>query len=263
MKSFAHLVAESWDCHVRCAILDQPENGRAGIAEWWIQNAEEANFVIILCSSEKRSRTPRNIRKLTSNTTAFDTFSLATDAYSNNVLKLKYNNVTEIARKYIVAYFNDLSSENDIPFKMKQGRCYSLMQDIFHLYSHIHQLQFASKENENIARRQFTRSLQQCASARQLVNYIMHAKQHVNNGTSCHNCNGITNPTNKVSIRQSKSDQYDRGSRQRNGHSGKSARSLRRSKTDPGMRTRLVGNNCSKQQERIPTTCSPRNSLHI
>lgn len=138
VQAVAAFLMQICNCNVHIDLFEEHVIQEKGLNDWLLDNLQEAEYIMVLCSVGSRLRCKKNMQfRQDPHRTIPDYFALAVD-YVAEKMRIERCKGMSLS-KFIVLYL-DYSVEGDIPAQLDLAQKFQMMRDISSLVCHLHGL---------------------------------------------------------------------------------------------------------------------------
>ncbi|XP_052282900.1 interleukin-17 receptor D-like isoform X2 [Dreissena polymorpha] len=137
IESLAGFLIETCSCNVHVDLFEEQVIHERGLDDWLVDNLQEAEFIIVICSVGARLRCSKKKVKFKQDPakTLPDYFAVAVDYVAE---KIRVERSKGMPLTSFCALYMDYSTVNDIPPQLEMAYKFCLMKDITELFCHLH-----------------------------------------------------------------------------------------------------------------------------
>ncbi|GAB1606414.1 uncharacterized protein LOC115209836 [Argonauta hians] len=138
VQAMAAFLMQICNCNVHIDLFEEHVIQEKGLNDWLLDNMQEAEYIIVLCSVGSRLRCKKNMQfKLHPHRTIPDYFALAVDYVAE---KMRIERCKGMSLSKFIVLYMDYSVEGDIPAQLDLAQKFMMMRDVSNLVCHLHGL---------------------------------------------------------------------------------------------------------------------------
>ncbi|XP_014769150.1 uncharacterized protein LOC106868418 [Octopus bimaculoides] len=138
VQAMAAFLMQICNCNVHIDLFEEHLIQEKGLNDWLLDNMQEAEYIIVLCSVGSRLRCKKNMQfKLHPHRTIPDYFALAVDYVAE---KMRIERCKGMSLSKFIVLYMDYSVEGDIPAQLDLAQKFMMMRDVSNLVCQLHGL---------------------------------------------------------------------------------------------------------------------------